>query len=184
MRDGAEIGRHAVAFHRDGTRLDVATHGEVALKLAFVTVYRYQQRRTESWDAGRLVSFTAWTDDDGAVSALTGTRMGDGFNVVVSDSRAREIAGDAIPENYWPLATVSTSHLIDNTTGETYPITVTPGAVERIETREGPIEARRYHVQGGLGRETARDLWYDAQGRWVRMEIKARDGSTVKFVLR
>jgi len=183
MRDGAQIGRHEVAFHRDGARLDVDMRGEVTFKVAFVTLYRYQQRRTERWDNGKLLSFTAWTDDDGAVTELSGTRSGDNFSIV-SDNGARQIAGDAIPDNFWPLATISTSRLIDNTTGEAYPISVTGGAIEQIQTGEGPIEARRYHVEGGRGHEIARDLWYDDQGRWVRMELTARDGSTIQFVLK
>ena len=183
MREGAQIGHHEVAFRRDGARLDVDMRGEVVFKLAFITVYRYQQRRSESWLDGKLVSFTAWTDDDGDVTQVSGTRAGERFRVT-SDGGAREVASDAIPENFWPLATISTARLIDNVTGESYPIHVTPGALEAVQTRSGTISARRYHVQGGLGKERARDLWYDELGRWVHMALKARDGSTIEFVLR
>jgi hypothetical protein len=182
MRDGAQIGRHEVAFRRDGPRLEVEMRGEVVFKLAFITVYRYQQRRTESWLNGQLLAFTAWTDDDGEVTEISGMRSGQQFQIE-SNSGAREVASDAIPENFWPLATISAAQLIDNVTGQGYPIHVTPGAVEAVQTRSGAISARRYRVEGGLGKERARDLWYDERGRWVHMALKARDGSTIEFVL-
>jgi len=44
----------------------------------------------------------------------------------------------------------------------------------------GEIEARRYKITGDL----ARELWYDAEGRWVRLALTARDGSKIDFLPR
>jgi hypothetical protein len=183
LRDGAKIGRHTVAFRRDGTRLDVEMRGEIVYKIAFVTLYRYQQRRTESWDHGKLVAFTAWTDDDGEVSELAATRAGDDFRITATGG-SREVRGDAIPENYWSPATVRLAQLIDNVTGRPYPIAVTPVGHENVRANGGDVPAQRYRVTGGLGPERARDLWYDQAGRWVHMQLTARDGSKIEFVLR
>jgi len=49
-----------------------------------------------------------------------------------------------------------------------------------VTTMEGPRQAHRYDVAGGV-RFTA---WYDAQGRWVGLRFLGNDGSTIDYICR
>jgi len=64
-RDGESIGTHALRFTRDGDRLFVDIEVALAVKVLFVTAYRYEQQRREVWKDGRLVAFRSKTHDDG-----------------------------------------------------------------------------------------------------------------------
>ena len=63
-RDGSPIGRHGLRFTPTGpaaVEIDI----ELAVKVAFVTVYRYRHVNRELWEGDRLVSFSSRTDDNG-----------------------------------------------------------------------------------------------------------------------
>jgi len=50
---------------------------------------------------------------------------------------------------------------------------------ERIAVKGGSVMATRYDYSGEL---TNTSVWYDAKGRWSKLEFKARDGSTVEYI--
>jgi hypothetical protein len=49
---------------------------------------------------------------------------------------------------------------------------------EIIPTENGLIKAKRYTYSGDLNNE----VWYDNEGRWVKMRFKASDGSIIDYV--
>src|SRR5579862_7105285 len=67
MRNGEQIGTNTIQLHRNGaeTTVQIVTH--VAVKIAFVTVYRFDQTETERWVDGRLAALRSSTDDNGTV---------------------------------------------------------------------------------------------------------------------
>jgi Domain of unknown function (DUF6134) len=56
---------------------------------------------------------------------------------------------------------------------------VTKIGQETIEAGGEAVVATHYR----LGSERPRDLWYDAQGRWVRMRAQGSDGSVAEWVM-
>jgi len=49
-----------------------------------------------------------------------------------------------------------------------------------VETERGDVFATHYVYSGELDTE----VWYDDEGRWVKMRFKGRDGSTIEYVCR
>ena len=181
LRNGVELGLHEVQFQRDGDRLTVTMHGQAVYRIGTLVFYKFETRRSETWAEDTLVAFQVWTNDDGKVSDIVGVREGDEFRVT-SPSGVAMVPGDAVPESFWNVAAVKANRIIDNKTGRTIPVTVTGGSVETIEACGGEIKATRYRVDKVP--KDPHDLWYDENGRWVRMETTARDMSKVEFVLR
>lgn len=179
-RDGSEIGRHTVGFRRDGNQLDVEIAGEVAIKLAFITVYRYQQKRTETWIDGRLVAFNSYTYDDGKEITTKGRVEGNMLRIESDGATTRDVPAGTITANFWNLVTVDQAQLIESTDGKILSVAVTPGEIELVPVGKTAVAARRYEITGDL----ARELWYDDQGRWVKLALIARDGSKIAFIAR
>jgi hypothetical protein len=46
-----------------------------------------------------------------------------------------------------------------------------------LRTTNGPIKATEFVYDG----ELKTNAWYDKQGRWVGLQFKARDGSTITY---
>jgi hypothetical protein len=181
LRNGVELGLHEVQFQRDGANLTVTMHGQAVYRIGTLVFYKFETRRSEIWTKDKLVSFQVWTDDDGKISDVVGVREGDEFRVT-GPKGVSMVPGDAVPESFWNVAAVKAHSIIDNKTGRPIPVTVTRGSVETIEACGEEIKATRYRVDKVP--KDPHDLWYDENGRWVRMETTARDMSKVEFVLR
>src|SRR5580765_746315 len=80
-RNGDRIGTTTVRLQRDGGHLvaDIATQVEV--KIASITIYRFEQRETERWADGKLVGLQAVTDDNGTVQRVSAARNGEKLSV-------------------------------------------------------------------------------------------------------
>ena len=64
-RKGDRIGTHAIRFTQDGGGLRVASQLDLTVKMAFITVYRYEQTGQDDWQDGALVRTSIRTIDDG-----------------------------------------------------------------------------------------------------------------------
>ncbi|MBL8671170.1 MAG: hypothetical protein JNK11_11015 [Alphaproteobacteria bacterium] len=176
MREDAPLGQHRVSLERSGDTL-VATV-EIALRLRFagLTLFRYDHRSVETWQAGRLVALESRTDDDGTSHVVTGRAVPEGFEVTADGKRFMAPA-DVIPTSYWHPATVAQTSLLDTQNGRLVAVRMTPKGRDQVALRSGKAEACRWEMRGDL----AMDLWYDSTGRWVKLTFNAR-GADVVYV--
>src|SRR5205085_8822337 len=74
MRNGEPIGTSTMRLRRDGgeTVADILTH--IQVRIAYITVYRYDQSETERWVDGKLVAMSSRTDDNGTVHKVSAIR--------------------------------------------------------------------------------------------------------------
>lgn len=175
-RDGDQIGTHVITFQRTGDQLHVDTRVEIAVQIAFITVYRFTKTTRETWRNGRVVGYRAETDDNGA---LIKASVGAGpEGLIAIGPRGRIIATpDTMISGYWNIATVKQKALLDSEDVRLIPI-----AVENLgetELRAG-VKARHYRITG----ELARELWYGANGLLLKMRATASDGSVIDTVSR
>src|SRR5260370_35676425 len=76
MRNGEQIGTHAIEISRTGPETNVRITTDLSVKVLFVTAYRLQHNATERWVNGQLVAFDSTTDNNGVrhkASAARGT---------------------------------------------------------------------------------------------------------------
>jgi hypothetical protein len=179
LRNGDPIGSHEIdVTERDGkTMVDIET--EVAVKLAFVTLYNFDHEGHEVWQDGHLVSYRSKTDDDGTDKALNAKLDGDALAVEGSASRHRSVP-TIIPASLWNPATVGQSKLLNTLDGSEMAVSVADKGMENVDVRGQQVPARHYVLTGELQRE----LWYDASGRLVKVRFAASDGSDIQYVLK
>ena len=178
LRDGSPIGTHVVRFREEGDTLTVENEVRIAVTMAFITVYRYEQDRTETLRDGRIVAFHNRTDDDGEVTEATARAVEGGIEVIGPEVR-HTVPVDMILTGYWSHETVNRVRLLDAGDGTVLEIVVADGGVETVEAWGREVEARRYALTGDMEKE----LWYDAAGIWVHMRQVARDGSIIEYLL-
>lgn len=178
-RNGAVIGRHEVAFAREGENLVAEARSDMRVTVLGLPVFRFTYTSRDVWRDGLLVSLTAATDDDGKRTAVVATRAGSALLVDGPQGRV-EATGPVYPTNHWNPAVQGVSRVLNTITGALNEVTMTAAGREMVQTRRGPVEATLWTYRGQL---TA-DVWYDDAGRWVGMRFPARDGSTIAYVCR
>ena len=173
-RNKEQIGTHSFTFVRDGARLHVDTRVEIAVKLAFVTVYRMLKTSRETWEHDRVVAYDATIDDNGTVSTIKVRPNGENMAVDGPDGRVTAPLGTMI-SGYWSDRTVERELLIDSSDGVLRRVSVGKATSETLAADDREIPVRRYRMTGDL----KRDLWYGEDGRLVRMREVALDGSVI-----
>ena len=177
-RNGDLVGSHTVSFTRDGERLETSTRFEVAVDVLFITAYRYVYASEATWSGACLEALTATTDDNGKESAVRVSRSGQGL-LVSGPQGTASAARATLPTEHWAYAVVGDDAVINTITGRVNRVDISPAVSETVKLADGrAVTARRYVYSGEFDNE----VWYDAEGRWVKMRFPAKDGSSIEYV--
>ena len=178
MRDGQPIGVSTVSLTHQGdeTTARVSTH--IQVKVAFFTVYRYDQTESERWAAGHLLTMTSMTHDNGTTHQVTATREGDKL-LVESDGRTSAVDPSLMPYNPWNAAVLNSRMALNTKDGSVTPVKVTDRGEERLVLHGRPLLAHRYSIRTSF----PQDVWYDQHHRLVQVELHGSDGSTIRYQL-
>lgn len=178
LRQGKPFGSHTVTFKTDDKGGLVATTA-VSLKagLGPVTLFRYQLDATETWAKGKLMAVKGSVNDDGKKRSVTANRQGAAIAVNGSDFKGTAPAG-VVPASHWNFAQTQSGKLLSTEDGEILDVKVSSLGREKISAGGSTIEAERYRLDSALDV----DLWYDDEGRWVKLAFEAR-GQEIEYVL-
>lgn len=177
LRNGRPVGEHRVGFERDGGDLLVNVRYTVAIDVLFVTAYRYTYTSQSRWRDGCLVSLEALVDDDGDRSRVIARADGDGLAI---DGPAGAVRADAgiYPTDHWHPGVLGATSVLNTLTGRINDVRVVERGPATIVVNGRDRPARSYAYTGDLDTE----VWYDEDGRWVRLRFRAKDGSTIESV--
>ncbi|MEQ9518003.1 MAG: DUF6134 family protein [Parvibaculum sp.] len=179
VRNGARIGSHNVVFERRGDILSVVTDFQLEIGALFITLFELNYRSEDLWRNDQLVSLTARTDQNGDVSQVT-AEFTDGLLRGQGPNGAFEASPGVYPTNHWNAGVRGATQLINTITGRVSDVRLVPIAIEQVQTERGFVEATRYKYVGAIENE----IWYDNQGRWVRMQFPGNDGSLIELSCR
>lgn len=178
-RDGDQIGTHVITFRRKGERLLVDTNVDVAVKLAFITLYRFAKRAREVWKDGRVVGYRVTVNDNGNI--IEASAKANGTKLLLDGPNGKAVAPlGTMVSGYWSIDTVTQKALIDSEEGRLRPVEFKGGEEQTIDIKGRSFKARYYRLTGALVRE----VWYDAKGLLLKMRAIARDGSVIETVKR
>jgi hypothetical protein len=177
MRHGTEIGRHTLAFDRQGEMLTVRVDVEARVTVLAIPFVHYTHTVIETWQNGLLSGITGQTDKNGRNEWVRAHRTADGL--VVDGSRtAQYIAPEpAIGTSYW------NKHMLDGPM-----ISMEDGVLLRPKVTQlpsesiplasgGTIAASHYNLSGSFNV----DVWYDQTDTWAGLAFTVADGSDVRY---
>ena len=180
LRKGSPIGTHAIQFSQTGSTLNVTSQIDLRVKVAFITVYSYQQTANDDWENGVLVRTRIQTNDDGK-ETLVQAEARDGQLAVQGPSGSSTTQLGAMTDiSFWNDAITQGPALIDSQTAELIKIQVEGGTKERITVRGQAVEARRFSMTGTKDRSGS--VWYDDAGSLVKAVVTTR-GETLAYEL-
>jgi hypothetical protein len=178
-RDDRAVGSHRVAFEGPADDLTVTARSEIAVPFLGFIAYRFRYQSSSAWRGGTLDSLDAKTDDDGKTSFVQAKRLGGTLSVTGTSGPQAAPAG-IFSTDHWHGGVRGAPMVLNTITGAVNKVVMTSEGFETVETGTGPREAEKWRYSGEL--DTV--VWYDRQGRWVRLQFRARDGSTITYVCR
>ena len=178
LRKGKPFGKHTVAFNQtaDGT-LKVTTDVDLKVKIGPFTAFRYELDSVETWQDGQLVELSGRTNDDGDKTSVQATLDEAALRVEGSAFKGR-VSPNIIPSSHWNINQVRSSEMLSTEDGSVLNMTIVPKGRETLKIAGQEIAANRYLLDSDIDI----DLWYDDDGRWLRLTFEAR-GQTIEYRL-
>jgi hypothetical protein len=170
-REGGFIGYVLERYMPAGDDLRVDVYIAFQVKIAFITVFRYEHRAREIWRAGRLARLDSVTNDNGDPQAVTGRVSAGGFSVV-GPSGGLIAPADILPSSYWHPRFTEQSRMLDSQKGRLLEFDISRIGTERIEALGKPVPADRFAMRGDVDL----DFWYDADRVWQKMAFTIKGG--------
>jgi hypothetical protein len=172
------VGRYIVNFTRTDQGVLADARVDVDVSLLFVPVYTLRYHARELWSGGELQSIEAFTNDDGDLVHVQATRDSEGLQVQTNNGAYETPA--VLPISHWNAALLDGGPLLNGMTGEVAEVQVSDQGLDTVSTRKGSLRARHYLYSGDLSGE----IWYDEDGRWVKLRFRANDGSMIDYICR
>lgn len=175
-RDGREVGKHVTSFTGTAQGLRVDSRFVLAVPFLMFTAYRYEYRSSALWTDGVLVQLSASVNDDGKVSAFEARKDGTALAVFRDDGTDR-LPLPVYPTNHWNSNVLGATVVLNTLTGRFDHVAIVDLGADTVTTAQGPRKADHYAYRGDLQAE----VWYDGEGRWVKLRFKGSDGSTIAY---
>ena len=179
IRGDEQIGGHEMLFRQEGDALSVDVRTRIAVKVLFVTAYRFEHDGQELWRGGRLVRLDSKTDDDGTKHELHAQAGAAGLEVS-ADGRHETVDAGILPASLWNEGVLRAGKLLNTLDGRAMAVTVEDLGAETVSVRGKPVAARHYRISG----ELERDVWYDANSVLAQVRFHGKDGSEILYALR
>jgi hypothetical protein len=176
MRNGEQIGTHAIEVSRTGPETSVRITTDLTVKVLFVTAYRLQHSATERWVNGQLVAFNSTTDNNGTRHKVSATMGASGLEVE-ADGKMSRVEKNVLPASLWNPELMRRKAALDTQDGQVDPISVTDDGMEDLTLAGRATKAHHYEIKGRY----SQDVWYDEGGRLVQVKLVGSDGSIISY---
>ena len=178
-RNGSKVGYHHVKFSQEDKYLKVDISCEIKINFLFFNAFHFKYNSEARWAGGILEQLQVSVDDDGEKFSMKAVSRGQIVEVESLNGKYN-VSRPLFPTNHWHASVLKQISVLNTLTGRMNNVTIVPQGSELISTEKGQIRAVRYKYNGDLENE----VWYDAEGRWVKMQFKARDGSIIDYICR
>lgn len=176
-RNGRPVGEHRVRFARDGEDIVADVRFALTIDVLFVTAYRYTYTSSSRWRQGCMVALDALVDDDGKRERVSARADGDVLRIEGPSGPGAAPLG-VYPTDHWHPGVLGATAVLNTLTGRVNAVRIVDRGPAAVPVGGRVRPARHYAYTGDLDTE----VWYDAEGRWVRLRFAARDGSTIESV--
>ena len=126
---------------------------------------------------GRAVGRPQRPGRDGKDGSVRASSTGESLNVNGTDYSGAVPLG-ILPSSHWNVAQTRATQLLSTEDGELIKINVVDKGQDTVVVDGQRVDARRYLMDSDIDV----DLWYDAEGRWVKLAFEAR-GQQIEYAL-
>ena len=176
-RKGDRFGTHKVSFEREGDRLIAVTDVDLRVGAGPITFFSYRLDAEETWQNNQLVAVNGKLKQGGDRERVTAERNGEALKVEGTAFEGTAPA-DVLPSSHWRSEITTAQQMLSTENGELININPRSVGTETIEIDGQTLNTMRYEIDA----DVPYTIWYDEQGRWVKLEFTAR-GDKIEYRL-
>jgi len=180
-RKGKRVGSHTVVFKRERETLKVISTFRLRVKLMFIVGYKYDFESIGYWRDGNLYQLDSNTNDNGKKFEVRATVDENGIFHSIGKKGSFSSNNIVFPTSHWNSSAVDQNLILNTINGQIAKIKVLNRGVQKIQTVTNSIDAELFEYTGEL-KDT--NVWYDKNGRWVKMIFTTKKGETLSYVCR
>ncbi len=174
IRDDSDVGRYHVNFTSDGADLKVQSEVDIAIKVAFITAFRYKQTVDARWEGDHLVQSSITTDDDGKIGNVA-IQKDNGKLAIEGPSGPLEAPlGTMTDASLWNMAIINEKHVIDGERGDLMGLSGTGPVDETLEFDGTKVATKRYTFESDASHNLSGTLWYDDESNLAKFVLNTR----------
>ncbi|MEM7078541.1 MAG: DUF6134 family protein [Pseudomonadota bacterium] len=169
LLDGKPIGRHEVAIQTaDQGRVQVRTDVEMAVKVLFVPVFKYEHQAFETWQDQCVTTLSSATQTNGKRSALT--LLSENGRGTITREADRDAPQQEMLEGclgtyaYWDRQRLQRAELLNGQNGERSPARLTENGAKALPG----LDRLAQHFELSTPKADIQ-LWYADDGRWLAL---------------
>lgn len=180
LRNDKPFGFHEINFSQEGGQLKTDITIEMTYKFGPFTLFQYRHKNREVFEAGRLISMNAETNDDGKDLFVRVEKQEDMLSVKThKDSYTAHLS--ALPSTYWHTLYLDREKLINTQYGGYNPVTIEEQDTQMREVAGQQREVAVYDFED-LEAGNKATFFYDRKtGQWVGLEMRIR-GSRLSYI--
>lgn len=176
---GETIGAHRITYSAATGETRISIKIDLVVKALFFTLFSYSHRSEEIWRAGRLMSLSSRTVENGETFDVSGAATPLGFRVVSKSGPFIASATTLTSNSLWTPAVLEQTTVVDAQHGGVIGVSARRIGDEQIEIGGSPVRATRHSF---ITPYLAGSIWYDEENLWVRGDFE-RDGSKILYRL-
>lgn len=177
LRNGSEIGTHALTFAQNGDALAVTVDVDMSVSLGPIRFFHYKHHTIESWSGDTFTSLDSKTDYDGEAAFCTVRRDGDKLTVEGSKAAKYTAPGATLAATHWNKAELN-GPMINPENGMLVHPRIADLGMGQVALASGTmVPAHHFSWRGA----DSLDLWYDAQNDWAGLKATVKDGSELTY---
>ena len=185
-RNNKKIGFHKLSFKNIEDKIVVNTQIEMIVKLGIIPVFTYFYKGEELWVDNNFIRAKTITKKNNKNFKFESERKNKKMEI---KSRGKVFFedSDSLITSYWNQNWMKKKVLIDSQHGKKRLINVEKKNYEKIKTVNGDVFAQRFKVTGTQdkpnGKKIDYDIWYDEEGRWVKIIFKVKKSFIEYFLV-
>lgn len=174
-RKGKRIGTHELRFDTANNQLVVSVSSKIRVTILKVPVFLFDYQSTEIWNDGKLTSASSKVRENNkntSVSMLSGEN-----STQLNKLKGRQTVDRLFyTSNHWNSKVLNQTRVFNTLSGKASNVSI---ALVEDNVKMNGIDCRRYRYYGDI----KADVWYDTSGRWVKLQFKGDDGSTIEYTI-
>ena len=179
LRKGKPFGWHNLSFlPTDDGGFTARSDIELTAKIGPITAYKYRHDSVETWQDGRLVGLEAETRKNGK-SIVARAEVTEAGLLVEGTNYNDTYPATIIPANHWNISQLYSDTMLSTEGGQPLDVVVEILGRETLTIAGQPIEATKFKLVSDL----TVLLWYDDNGRWLKLDFTARGNQKIEYVL-